>query len=214
MRGRGLLNAFLASVAVNAVLGIWALLSSDFGQTEGKVLATSFCVSGAMLGVLVNGTALTKRALWPVPAVAATSAAAGFLLLIAIVWVEPDADWWWKSLVSLLATAAGGTLVALLALLSLQRVHEPLRLAHGVATGLLVATSIAAAWSEADADWVARLIGVESIVVAALTLTVPALARFRPPESPAPDEPGEIIVCSRCGAHLDRHGHEVATPSG
>ena len=47
-------RVFVGSVAVNAVLGIWALLSSDFGQTQGKVLLTSFLHSaseGVAIGV-------------------------------------------------------------------------------------------------------------------------------------------------------------------
>ncbi len=212
MRSRYLLNAFLVSVAVNAVLGIWALLSDDFGSTQGKVLATSFCVSGAMLGVLVNGAPLARRLLWPIPVVAAVAAATGFGLMIVIVWSEPGGDLWWKLLVTLAVVASGATLVGLLALPSLRSPFEPLRLAHLVATGLLVVTVVAAVWFEFNDDWIMRLIGVESIVVAALTLTVPALARFLPPEDTTGrplTRTGDTIVCQKCGSRLDHLGRVV-----
>lgn len=185
------------------MLGVWALLAGDFGQTQGKVLATSFCVSGAMLGVLVNGPALARRVLWPVPVIAAATAATGFSLVTAMIWIDFDQDGWWKSLVTLFVVAAGATLVGLLALLPLQPAYEPLRLVHHLVTGLLVATSIVAVWAEFDADWIARVIGVESVVVAALTLAVPAIARFLPPEVAAVDRADESIVCPNCGTRID-----------
>lgn len=206
-RDRGLLNAFLVSVVINAALGIWALLSSDFGTTQGKVLATSFCVSGGMLGLLVNGAPLARRVWWPLPLVASGSAVAAATLSIVLIWAEVDDEWWWKSLVTLLVIAAGATLVGLLALLALRPGHEILRWTHLLVTSLLVGTSLVALWAEVDASWMARSIGVESVMVAALTLVVPALARFQPP-SGAPAEPPETIVCPTCGTHLDRWGNE------
>lgn len=210
-RDRGLLNAFLVSVVINAGLGIWALLSSDFGQTQGKVLATSFCVSGGMLGLLVNGAPLARRVRWPLPLVAAGSAIAAAGLSIVLIWAELDDQWWWKSLVTLLIITAGGTLVGLLALLALRPGHEILRLAHAVATSLLAGTSLVALWAEVDTSWMARSIGVESVMVAALTLIVPALARFQPPAGERSEPPPDTIVCPTCGTHLDRWGRERPT---
>ncbi|MGH1506255.1 MAG: hypothetical protein ACRBI6_22080, partial [Acidimicrobiales bacterium] len=105
-------RVFVGSVAVNAVLGIWALLSSDFGETQGKVLLTSFLVSAAMLSVLVNTPAMRRRVAWPAPHVGAATGAIGFVLLIGFVWFDPGADAWWKTVGSLLTVAAGATLGA------------------------------------------------------------------------------------------------------
>ncbi len=197
------LIAFLASVAINAVLGIWALVSNDFGPTQEKILATSFCVSGAMLGVLVNGPAAGRRVRWPAPAVGAISAATGFLLLIAVVWAELDSIWWGKTIASLLMSAAGATLIGLIGLLALRPHYESLRMIHNAATVVLVASAIAALWAEIDADWVIRAIGVESIVVAALTLVVPALARYRPSKQRPTDRTATVVICPRCGTQID-----------
>lgn len=200
---RGWLAAFLASVTVNAVLGIWALVSTDFAATQGKVLATSFCVSGAMLGVLVNGPAMAQRVRWPAPAVGAASAAAGFVLLIVIVWAEPHAMWWSKALASLLMGSVGASLIGLIGLLVLQPRYEPVRLAQLAATVVLVGSGTAAVWAAIDAEWVIRTIGVESVLVAALTLIVPALARYRPPQQPSIDPTSKVVVCPQCGTHID-----------
>lgn len=199
---RVVLRGFLASIAINAALGIWALLGGDFGETQGRVLATSFLVSGAMLGVLVNGACLRRRILWPLPLVAAVTAAGGMLWFALLVWAEPRADAWFKIGGTLLTVAAGATLAGLLALLDLRPAHEPLRwVSHGL-TALLSLTVIVVMWSDGNGDWVGRLIGVESVLVAALTLAIPALSRFAPPEPPPPDLTSgsdRITWCPFCG---------------
>ncbi len=228
---RVVLSAFLASIAVNTILGIWALLAGDFGDTQAKILVTSFCVSAAMLGALVNAFPLGRRVMWPLPVVATASFAAGFAELVLIVWAEPDGSAWAKSVTTLLIIGAGATLVGLIGLLPLRRLDRLARFLHTVVTAALVTTLIAMMWTEVDAAWLGRLIGVESVLVAALTLAVPTLARYRPTEPPPSrpgsrpgrasdrgphpgltDTPPDDIVCSRCGAHLDRFGRERSDP--
>jgi hypothetical protein len=200
---RLVLRAFLASIAVNAALGIWALLGGDFGETQGKVLATSFLVSGAMLGVLVNGAAVRRRVLWPLPLVAAVCAAAGMLWFVLALWVEADDEAWFKIGGTLLTVAAGATLAGLLALLGLRRAHEPLRWVADALIAVLCLTVIVVMWAEIDTDWVGRVIGVESVLVAALTLAIPALSRFAPPPPDLPP-PGleQARFCPYCGEAL------------
>ena len=194
---RVVLNVFLASIAVNAALGIWALLTDDFGQTEGKILATSFLVSAGMVSVLINGPAVKRRVLWPVPIVAAATAMGGFVLFIGLVWMEVDDEVPLKVAFSMMIVAAGGTLAGLLALVALRPAHEAARFVNHVVTGLLCATSIFGIWAEIDASWLPRLLGVESVLVAAMTLAIPALSRFLPP-TPEAKEPA-LRFCPSCG---------------
>ncbi len=194
------LNLFLASIGINAVLGIWALLAQDFGSTQGKILTTSFLVSAAMLGVLVNGTAMERRVFWPLPLVSASMAVTGFGLLGVMVWTNLDHEWIIKTAVSALILGAGGTLLGLLELVRLRPNLTMLRLAYRSLIGLLSVTSIFALWAEVNADWLPRLIGVESILVAAVTLAIPALSRFLPPSERQLHQTASIRFCPSCGA--------------
>jgi hypothetical protein len=196
------LNLFLASIAINALLGIWALLVGDFGDTQGKILATSFLISGAMLGVLVNGAPLERRVIWPVPLIAIVGSFLGFALILVPIWFDFDWDAWIKVIFSALTIGAGATFAGLLALLRLRQTHEVMRLGSYILIFVLCATIVGAIWGEGDADWVARTIGVESILAAASILSLPALARFLPPE-PASDERNHISFCPRCGKAID-----------
>lgn len=60
------LGVFFASVAVNAALGIYAVVAPEFGETQGRVLATSLCVTGAVLLALACEPAWERRLLGPV----------------------------------------------------------------------------------------------------------------------------------------------------
>jgi hypothetical protein len=202
---RWFVNLFVVSVLANAVLGIWALLSGDFGETQGKVLGTSFLVSAAMLSVLLNIPAIRGRALYPAPLVGAVTGAAGFSLFIALMWIEPADDRWFKLAGSFLVVAAAATLVSSLALAAVP-VH--LQWLQWVADGLiaiLAVTVVVGLWAEPDVDWYARLLGIEGVLVAAMTLLLPVLSRFsslRPAEpgrEAIPPGPPEVRFCPSCG---------------
>ncbi|NIV56928.1 MAG: hypothetical protein GWN48_15890, partial [Actinobacteria bacterium] len=113
-----LLRVLLASIAVNAVLGVWALLAGDFGETQGKVLATSFLVSTAMIVVLVNLPAVRRRYLWPVPLTAAMVGVAAILWFTVLMWFEVDRVVPVKLGGSGLLLAGAGTLAGLMALVA------------------------------------------------------------------------------------------------
>ncbi len=202
---RVLIGLFVVSVVINAVLGIWALLSGDFGETEGKILGTSFLVSAAMLSVLINAPAIRRQALWPVPAIGAVAGASGFALFIALVWSEAEADYWFKTAGSLLVIAAAATLAASLALLSVPHGFRWLRLVGYILISVLAVTVIFGLWNEPDNEWYARLIGVEGVLVAAFTLLMPVLSRFTSPRVEAAKPEGELPAtvalrfCPSCG---------------
>ncbi|NNC81052.1 MAG: hypothetical protein HKN94_12970 [Acidimicrobiales bacterium] len=195
------LRAFLASIAINAALGIWALLVDDFGDTQQKVLISSFLVSGSMLAILINGTPLSRRVLWPVPAVAVGGLVLGFALLLGGLWAEADSSTWGKILLTAFTIGGAATFSGLLALLPLRPAHQRLRLLTHLLIALLAASLIGVLWAEGGGAGIARVIGVQSILVAALTLALPALSRYRPVEE-SEEVSGSGHFCPACGAEL------------
>ncbi|MCB0872646.1 MAG: hypothetical protein H6531_06950 [Actinobacteria bacterium] len=206
---RMLLRLFVVSVLVNAVLGIWALLAPGrFGETQGKVLGTSFLVSAAMLSVLVNAPAIRLRVRWPAPAIGAVAGASGFALLTVLVWTEPGGERWYKLMGTLLVAAAALTLVSSLGLLPPLARLRWLPAVADLLIGLLALAIIVALWFDMDTPGYARLIGVLAVLVAAVTLLLPVLSRFsgfRAVSEPAP--PGRLAAdvryCPVCGAPID-----------
>ncbi|MGF1599426.1 MAG: hypothetical protein ACFCVK_21350 [Acidimicrobiales bacterium] len=193
---------FLASIGVNAVLGIWALLTDDFGDTQGKVLATSFLASAAMMGLLANSTPLGRRLLWPVPTVGVVALVAGLALFDAILWFDGGSPTAERLAGTLVTVGVGATLASLLTLITLRREHEWLRLVTDLLVAALTLTIVTIVWVEIDSSWLPRVIGVESVLVAALTIALPTLARFSPP--PPASHPGTAVAffCPACGSLL------------
>ena len=196
------LRAFLTSIAINAALGIWALLVDDFGDTQEKILVSSFLVSGGMLAVLINGAPLSRRILWPVPVMAVVGLVLGFVLLLVAVWAEIDSELLGKTLTTAFVIGAAATVSGLLGLLPLRPAHQVLRFVAHLLIAALAATVTGVIWADGGGDAIARVIGVESILVAACTLALPALSRFVPVEESA------VVVtsgrfCPGCGAELD-----------
>ena len=205
------LRLFVALVTVNAVLGIWALLAGDFGRTQGRVLGTSLFVTAAMIGVLVNVVPTRRRVMWPLPPVSAALLVVAFALYIVFVWVTGVSESWVKLATSGLILGVAGSLVGLLGLVPLRTEHRRLEQVDDVLIGLLAATVIYMMWSEGGGGEVlGRILGVEAVLVAAITLVIPVVSHYLPPEVPSPGEGAgatgartSIRYCPACGAVLD-----------
>jgi hypothetical protein len=198
------LGVFFASVAVNAVLGIYAVLAPDFGETQGKILGTSLCVTGAVLLALACEPAWERRLLGPVPHLAAALGALGFGLVIAAMWAEPESDLYGKATSSILTLAAAGAAASLLALARLAPRH---RWVLGVALGLLAlgATLMATLpWLGDDpSEWYLRGMGVVLIALAAFAVSVPVLHWVdRSTLAVAQSSSGGVRYCPYCGSGL------------
>lgn len=197
-----LLRVLLASIAVNAVLGIWALLVGDFGQTQGKVLATSFLVSAAMIVALVNLPAVRRRYLWPVPLAAAMAGVAAISWFTVMMWFEVDRVVPAKLGGSGLLLAGAGTLAGLMALVAPPPKLPVARAVHNALTAVLVVLILVVLWSERGGDVMARLIGVVAVLTAAATLAIPVLSRVREPRAEHAGSAGAVRFCPSCGASL------------
>ncbi len=204
-----LLRVFVALVTLNAVLAIWALLAGDFGPTQGRILITSLFVTAAMIGLLVNVVPARRGVLWPVPPVSAALVVAAFALYIAFVWMDRAPEFWIKMASSALTVGVAGSLVGLLGLVPLRPGHHWLRFADDVVVGLLAATLLFLLWSpRGDSEVLGRIMGVEAVLVAALTLVIPVVSHYLPPAgaSRGRDTGGAdtwVRYCPRCGATLD-----------
>lgn len=142
---RGGLGVFFVSVAVNAALGIYAVLTPHFGDTAGNILGTSLCVTGAILMALCCEPAWERRLLTPVPVVGALLGAAAFAGLIVGLWAEPESATLEKLLASTFAAAIACTLASVVVL---ERARGGISLVHKrvitLTLGVIVLDAVAA----------------------------------------------------------------------
>src|SRR4249920_961943 len=116
--------AFFASVAVNAVLGIYAVLAPGFGETQGKILGTSLCVTGAIFVALACEPAWERKLLGLVPPAAATLGAIGFAFAIGGIWAQPEGETWAKVMGTIFTFSIAGVVASLLTLARLAPQHH------------------------------------------------------------------------------------------
>jgi hypothetical protein len=198
---------------MNAALGVYAVLVSDFGDTEGKLLGTSLCVTGAVVIALACEPAWERRLLGPVPAAAAALGAAGFTVLIVGIWTERGDETWGRLTASTLTIAVAGAIASLLALARLAPRH---RWAFGVSLALLAigaALLVGTLWMDDPPDWYLRAMGVTLIVLAAFAVTVPVLHWVDRPAvaAAAARAAGTVAFCPYCGSPLDgAQGEELS----
>lgn len=172
------LTIFFASVAINAILGIVALLVGDFGEVQGKVLMTSLSVSAASVLSLAMFPARERELLGIIPDAGIALAVAGFSLLVILVWTEFRGDGLARMTGSVLTFAIAAGYASLISLATVRlKFDVVVRSAYGLAAVLaLMITS--AIWSEPDGDVMPRVMGVISILLAAATVSIPVLHRL------------------------------------
>jgi hypothetical protein len=205
--GRGrrvVLGAFFVSVAVNALLGIAAILAPDFGTTAQHVLQTSLVMTALLIAILGAGLAWERHVLGPVPVLTVCVAAIGAALGIGAIW----SLWTGDTVGKLCGTAATLAVAGVGAgLLALARPPRRLTWVSPVTLALLAAAAAittAAFWFEPESSLYARLTGVIYILLAAGVVTLPVLHRIARGEAARAEaaRAGATRFCPFCGSEL------------
>ena len=198
------LGVFFASVAVNAVLGIYALLAPNWGDTQTKILLTSLCVTGAVLLALANEPAWERRLLGPVPYAGATLGAAAFAMTIVAIWTETENETAGKALGSTFTIAVACTVASLVALVRLPPGHEwVVRVTLGLLAIGAAMLAVTFWFGDDPPEFYLRTMGVVLIAFVAFAVTVPVLHWIdRGALAAAEAGAGAVRFCPHCGKKL------------
>jgi hypothetical protein len=196
----------VGSITLGAILGVTALLWGGFGETEGKVLATSLLVTLASGLSLAAVPALDAGRLWVIPHAGIAGAVVGSLILITGVWEEFDPEWLPKLGVSFVVPAAAAALASLLSAWELPgRAGVLPTIVDGVAT-LAAGMVVAGIWGELDSSVYWRVFGVVAVLLAAGILVIPVLHHY----GGAGEGDAPVRFCPFCGTGLaDRNRCEA-----
>jgi hypothetical protein len=173
------LYSLIASVVVSAMLGIFAILTGNWGELEIRIILTTVTIAGASLAGLACGayleTGRSERGL-PLGGIG-LAVLAGALILLGI-WVELDSEAYWKFTVIASVYAIA---LAHLCLLSMARLAEAFRwslpAAFAVILGVASLISLMLLF-EIDESGMFRILGVAAILDATITILVPVFHRL------------------------------------
>lgn len=201
------LRFVLASIAVNALIGIIAIVSGDFSSLDGKILVTSLSVTGGAVLALANMAARTRGSLKYIPEVGAAASVIGFAIVIYAVWDEFDSETAGKAAFTFILIGSGIAHGALLSLSKLLPRYIPVLRAAWAFAALLVVMIITLIWGGEDvieSSLYVRTMGVVIVLLGAVTLAVPILHRASRGALLAESRTEgstkrEIVYCPNCG---------------
>ncbi|MEP6921798.1 MAG: hypothetical protein ABI967_11790 [bacterium] len=216
----------IISVGISAALGILAILTGNFGEFEIRIIMTTLTISAASICALASGALWESKHTKFLPTAGVMLAIGAALLLTLGIWTEADKEDYWKVTASVGVLAAATAHACLVSLARLARQFEWARIAALCSIFFLAVLVVYIICFEPTGDFGFRILGTTSIMVAALTITMPIFHRLsrgdlmqadgKPLESdqrlfptllcprcgtPQPNSAG-TITCSSCGCHF------------
>lgn len=175
------LYTLIGSVAVSAVLGIGVILLGSFGELESRVLMTTFTITLTSILGLACGAYYDSKNARVLPTVGIAFSLIAAILGIYMIWAGDDGiSAIWKSAATAGLLATSSALVCLISLATLDKRFLWSRYLIYVCASILSAILLYILWfePESSSDFVGRLIGVLSIVIAALTVVTPVFHKL------------------------------------
>jgi hypothetical protein len=185
---RAFLYLLVASVALSAIIGIAVLIFGNFGDFEIKVLLTTLTVTVTSILGLACGAYLESRRGRIIPIAGIVVAVTSCILWIYVVWHGTVHEAFYAQLLlSLTLFSATCAHISLLSLATLNKRFSWSRYAFLAADSTMTAYLLFLIWNDKwiDNDVTPRVIGVLSIIVAALTLVTPIFHKLSTSKSVA-----------------------------
>lgn len=177
------LYTLIGSIAVSALLGIWAILSGEFGEFQAKILGTTLTVVGTSLlglacGAFWENSRSSETALKVIPMAGIILSLVAAITVLVMIWWQFDNIWKVAAISGIFAFS-----LAQLSLLSLANLSKKfewiLTAAYLVILSLATINSILIIIEpSSESNFVMRMIGVLAVIDAALTVTIPILHRL------------------------------------
>jgi len=176
---RILLFAFIASIVACGLCGIYVLIVGDFGQFEGRVLASTASIGGASILALAAAIPWEKRRWPPIGLLGMIAVGVGLVMILLLIWTK---FWRIETFIHFFGTSCVFAValphIGLLSLARLRRSYEWIRYGTVFAVGCLALTILGLIWfHEGPDDLLIRVIGVLAIIDVCGTIATPVLHR-------------------------------------
>jgi len=176
------LYLLIVSVAVSAFIGIGVLLFGDFGEFETKILLTTLTITVTSVLGLACGACLEAGRGRIIPIAGIVFAVISAVLWIMMLWspFDREAHYFPHFVMSATLLAFACSHVSLLSLATLDRRFAWSRIAVHVFVWSLTGLTLYIIWWHIDPSdtMLARIMGVLSIVIGALTVVTPVFHRL------------------------------------
>jgi hypothetical protein len=211
------LYLLIASVAFCALVGIGVVLFGNFGEFETKILLTTLTVIITSILGLACGAYLETGRGKIMPLAGISLAVVSSVLWIFLVWNGTIYEnFFGKLLLSLTLVAAACSHICLLSIASLDKRFRWSNYAVQIAVWLLTVILLVLIWGnfQNTTDFVSRILGVLSIIIAALTIVTP-IFHWLSSHAPKPEDIDAEIARLRARIEeLEKQRGEMAENAG
>ena len=211
------LYVLIASVAFSALMGIGVILLGNFGETESKILLTTFIITiTSILGLACGAYLETKRG-DVLPICGIVMAITSAVLWTIFTWTTVGFE---KTFVKIALTttllAAVCSHISLLSIARLDRRFQWSLYAAHFADWSLTAILLLIIWADfqSSSGIIERTIGVLSIVVAALTIITPVFHKLSYQTTNAAEIDAEIARLRTRITELEQQRGEISNDEG
>ncbi len=206
------LYLLIASVAVSALIGIGVIIFGNFGELETKILLTTLTITvTSILGLACGAYYETGRGK-ALPLAGIVFAVISAALWMVMIWGgSHDSDLFPKSVMTATLLAAS---CSHLSLLSIARLESKFQWSYWAAhwcVWSLTALILWIIWAEIDPSdsWIARTMGVLSIIIGALTVVTPVFHYLSSQATPIESIDAEIAELKERIAALEARKAEM-----
>lgn len=198
---RSLLFAFIGSILLCGLVGIYCLLLGRWGGFEGRIMGTTASVGAAAILGLVSVIPWEQRRWHPIGPFASWAVLIALGLVVLAIWFEPPDETFLKIMFSCCIFAVALPHIGLMSLARLRKQYERVRLVTAVVIAALAVQIILSIWAEVDEEAWYRAMGILGIVVVCGTIAVPVLHRVSGISAREAIETVELMLtltCPRC----------------
>ena len=197
----------IISVAISALLGIFVILSGNFGDFEARVILTTITVSSASICALAAGALWESRSARTLPGIAVVFAILAALLIITGIWTRINSEEFWKFCATIGVLAVATAQASLISLAQLAPRFLWARIVNLLAIFFLAALIILIIHSNVTGEGLFKTMGATAILVAALTIMMPIFHRLSRADiviAKADSDTSDqhmfpTVLCPRCG---------------
>jgi hypothetical protein len=208
------LYTLICSVTISAVIGIGVLLFGDFGEFETRVLMTALLVTSVSVMGLACGACVEAGKGRIVPLAGITFSVLSGILWMIMLWssFESRNDIFIHSVMSATVLALACAHISLLSLATLDRRFLWSRIAVHIFVWLLTTLLLIIFWTDIDPsqNMLARIMGVLSIVIAALTVVTPVFHKLSSSDDDTAKIDAEIERLKERIADLERQKESLS----
>lgn len=202
----------IASVALSATLGIGVILFGDFGEFEMKILLTTLTITMTSILGLACGAYLETKGGKILPFAGIIFSLISAALFIFFIWDGfTNEEKLIKFAMSVLILAVSCSHISLLSIARLEKKFLWSRYAVHLSIWILTAFLLYLIWLEQDfnGDFIPRVLGVLSIIIAALTIVTPIFHKLSRQTSKTEDIDAEIDKLKARIAELEKQREDV-----